>query len=394
MAMTKNKKTSLKWFHVGVDGWLGCAVFFLLLIGLIMVASSSVALEDNPYFYVSKQITFVTIALLLGAVLMFFSSDFMRRLSQVLLLVSLVSLVMTLFPYIGSGDVKGASRWIELGKLRFQPVEAVKLALIIVMAAHVVKWKESIQNSMWGILKPLLFILFPVALLLIFQPDYGSMVLLSVLVGAMIFMAGARVKDVLILGFLGAALLVAIAYAASYRLDRFDAFFVDDVWKYANDKGYQITQALIAVGRGELFGVGLGSSIQKLRYLPEGHNDFIFAVYAEEFGFFGVLVLVSLFLLLLFRIFKVSKDAFGNGNDFAGFMCAGIGFWLGLQTLLSMGVNLHLLPTKGLTLPFISSGGSGILMNILAVAVVLRVSYENKNLELQRRQASIGRVKE
>lgn len=386
MAMTKNKKTSLRWYHVGVDSWLGLALFVLLLMGVIMVASSSVAIKADAYFYVRKQMYFIVAALSLGVVVMFISSDVMQRLSHVLLAVCFIVLLMTLVPKLGA-DVKGASRWIQLTEgFRFQPVEAIKLALIVVMAAYVVERQEKIQNSMWGILRPLCFILFPVGFLLICQPDYGSTVLLSVIVFAMIFMAGARIRDVLLLGIGSSSLLLTIAYAASYRLDRFQAFFAEDIWQHAAGKGYQITQALIAVGRGEFFGVGLGSGIQKLRYLPEGHNDFIFAVFAEEFGFFGVLVMISVFLLLFFRIFKVSKEAFANGNDFAGFMCAGIGFWLALQTLLNMGVNLRLLPTKGLTLPFISAGGSGILMNVLAVAVVLRISYENRSLEVQRRQ--------
>lgn len=380
--MTKNKQKlkELNWQTVGVDGWLAFAFVFLLVVGTVMVASSSVAVAEkntgDAFYYLKRHILFIGIGMFFAYLVMYIPSQWMDRLSRPLLILAALALVLVLVPGIGV-TVNGAQRWLNFGIARFQVVEAVKLALIAALASYVVHHFKSIQQSMLGVLKPLLGVSI-LAFLLLLQPDFGSAALLLIITFVMIYIAGARYRDVSVLGLLASTGMAVIAWAEPYRVKRLTNF--QDPWQDPFGDGFQLVQALIAVGRGEFGGVGIGASIQKLFYLPEAHTDFIFAVFAEEMGFIGVLLLVCLFLLLVFRMFKVSKEAFENGNDFGGFLCTGVAVWIALQAVLSMGVNLGILPTKGLTLPFISSGGSAIMMNIIALAVVFRVSFENKRM--------------
>ncbi len=377
----KNQKiVRVSWYTVGVDGWLAVAFFSLLTIGAVMVASSSIAVADNniddSLYYFKRHLLFISMGGVFALIMMNISSEWMNRLSRPALILGILSLVLVLVPGIGV-EVNGAKRWVNLGVSRFQVVEAVKLALIMSLAAYVVKHKKSIQHSMLGVLKPLVMVVVIAGLLLV-QPDFGSAALLMIITLIMIYIAGARYRDLSIISLLAGSAMAVIAWAEPYRVKRLVNFV--DPWQDPYNAGFQLIQALIAIGRGEITGVGIGSSVQKLFYLPEAHTDFIFAVFAEEMGFIGVLVMVTLFVLMIYRIFKVARNAFDNGNEFAGFMCTGIGVWLALQAFLSMGVNLGLLPTKGLTLPFISSGGSAIMMNIIALAVVFRISFENRKL--------------
>lgn len=380
--MTKavNKKANASWYVVGVDAWLAVAFLALISIGAVMVASSSIAVAENvvndAFYYFKRHILFIGLGLVCAVMMMNISSDWMNRLSRPALILGVVALVLVLIPGIGV-EVNGARRWVNLGVSRFQVVEAIKLALIMSLAAYIVKHKKSIQHSMLGVLKPLIMVVVIAGLLLI-QPDFGSAVLLMIITLIMIYIAGARYRDLSVISILAGSAMMVIAWAEPYRVKRLVNFV--DPWQDPFNAGFQLVQALIAVGRGEITGVGIGSSIQKLFYLPEAHTDFIFAVYAEELGFIGVLVLISLFILLIYRIFKVARTAFDQGNEFAGFMCTGIAVWMAIQTFLSMGVNLGMLPTKGLTLPFISSGGSAIMMNIIALSVVFRISYENRKM--------------
>lgn len=380
MSSKSNKNVNLSWYTVGVDGLLAGAFLALLVIGAIMVASSSIAVAENsindPFYYFKRHLLFIFLGVVMATVVMNISSDWMNRLSRPALILGVVSLLLVLVPGIGV-EVNGAKRWINLGVSRFQVVEAVKLALIMSLSAYIVKHKKGIQHSMLGVLRPLLLVVVIAATLLI-QPDFGSAALLMMITLIMIYIAGARYRDLTVISLLAGSAMVVIAWAEPYRVKRLVNFV--DPWQDPYNAGFQLVQALIAIGRGEVSGVGIGSSVQKLLYLPEAHTDFIFAVYAEEMGFLGVLVMIALFVVLIYRIFKVARNAFDNGNEFAGFMCTGIAVWLALQALLSMGVNLGLLPTKGLTLPFISSGGSAIMMNIMALAVVFRISYENRKL--------------
>lgn len=380
MSTANNKKLVSSWYNVGVDGWLAVAFLALLTIGAVMVASASIAVAENavndPFYYFKRHIIFIGLGVLFGAMVMNIPSPWMNRLSRPALILGVLSLVLVLIPGIGV-EVNGARRWINLGISRFQVVEAIKLAMIMSLATYVVKHKKSIQYSMLGVLKPLVMVVLISGLLLV-QPDFGSAVLLLIITLIMVYIAGARYRDLTVISLLAGSAMMVIAWAEPYRVKRLVNFV--DPWQDPFNAGFQLVQALIAVGRGEITGVGIGSSIQKLFYLPEAHTDFIFAVYAEELGFIGVLVLLALFVLLIFRIFKVARNAFDQGNDFAGFMCTGIAVWMALQAFLSMGVNLGMLPTKGLTLPFISSGGSAIMMNIIALSVVFRISYENRKV--------------
>jgi len=380
MSKRQQKIAKLNWYTVGVDGWLLAAFCALLAIGAVMVASSSIAVAENTvhdsFYYFKRHVLFIVLGAVIAAGLMNLSTDWVSRLSRPALILGILSLVLVLIPGIGV-EVNGAKRWINLGISRFQVVEAVKLALIVSLATYVVKHKKSIQHSMLGVLKPLMMVVV-IAVLLLIQPDFGSAALLMIITLIMVYIAGARYRDLSVISLLAGSAMAVIAWAEPYRVKRLVNFV--DPWQDPYNAGFQLVQALIAIGRGEITGVGIGSSVQKLFYLPEAHTDFIFAVYAEEMGFLGVLLLIALFMVLLYRIFKVARNAFDNGNDFAGFMCTGIGVWLALQTFLSMGVNLGLLPTKGLTLPFISSGGSAIMMNIVAIGLVFRTSFENRKL--------------
>ena len=385
----KAQKIKAQWYEVGIDGWLSVAFLSLVILGAVMVASSSIAVAENTnndaFYYFKRHLLFIALGSAVALVMMNISSAWMSRLSRPIFILGVVSLVLVLIPGIGV-EVNGAKRWINLGVSRFQVVEAVKLALIMSLATYIVKHKKSIQNAMIGVLKPLLMVVVIAGLLLV-QPDFGSAVLLLIITLVMIYIAGARYRDLSLISMLAGSAMMVIAWAEPYRVKRLVNFV--DPWQDPFNAGFQLVQALIAVGRGEITGVGIGSSIQKLFYLPEAHTDFIFAVYAEEMGFLGVLVLIGLFLLLIFRIFRVAREAFDNGNEFAGFMCTGIAVWMALQAFLSMGVNLGMLPTKGLTLPFISSGGSAIMMNIIAMGAVFRVSYENRKVHYRSRTPEV-----
>jgi len=268
--------------------------------------------------------------------------------------------------------VNGSKRWIRLGFVNFQVVEAVKLMVIVYVAGYLARKADKVSSRFFDTLKPLIFG-GALAGILLLQPDMGSAAVIVAIIGGLIWLAGAAWKHLAVLAMLT---LPAFGFAAMepYRLKRIVSFM--DPWADPFASGFQLTQALIAVGRGEVFGVGLGASIQKLFYLPEAHTDFIFAVLAEEFGLMGVIVILALFMLLVTRMMVIGLMAHSRGRPFAGFLAFGTGLWFGLQAMVSIGVNLGVLPTKGLTLPLISSGGSSTLMTLLALGMVLRIKYE------------------
>jgi cell division protein FtsW len=282
-----------------------------------------------------------------------------------------LALLLVFVPGLGH-TVNGSARWVRLGVMQFQVVEAVKIMFIVYMAGYLVRKSDRIRKVFFDTLKPLM-LAGGLTVILLLQPDMGSAAVITAVAGGMLWIAGAAWRHILVLGMLA---LPVFAYAAlePYRLRRIVSFM--DPWADPFDSGFQLTQALIAVGRGEMFGVGLGASIQKLFYLPEAHTDFIFAVLAEELGLVGVFVLLLLFLLLVARIFSIGMRAHRRERPFAGHLAFGIGLWIGLQALVSVGVNLGVLPTKGLTLPLISSGGSSVLMTCLALGIVFRIRYE------------------
>jgi cell division protein FtsW len=377
-AKQANKTSSNNFLVIGVDFWLMFSALCLIFIGITMVASSSFAIAEkynhDPFYYLKRHVIYIGIGMILSMVILAMKTDWMEHLSRLLLVIAIILLILVLFPGIGV-KINGARRWINFGFARFQVVEAVKLAMIVYLAGYIVRHKQGLQNKFFGVVKPLLTAVL-LAFLLLLQPDFGSAVLLLTITLFMIYIAGARYRDLSILGILSASSMVLLAYAEPYRIQRLISF--QNPWADPFDGGFQLVQALIAIGSGKISGIGIGGSVQKLFYLPEAHTDFIFSVFAEEMGFIGVILLIIIYVVFITRIFSISKVAFNNGKEFASFACAGIGIWIALQAFLSMGVNLGLLPTKGLTLPFISSGGSAIMMNLLSLAIVMRVSYENR----------------
>jgi cell division protein FtsW len=364
--------------------WVRCDHFIILILlsllglGLLMVASaSSIMAEkqfDHTFYYLYRQLIFVGISLFLSVGIYAIPMAAWQRLSPALLLVSFLLLVMVLLPGIGH-VVNGSRRWIALGFFSIQVSELVKLLFIIYLSGYIARHHGGLKQPGFQFMVPL-SLLGAISVLLLLEPDFGSVAVLSATVLMMLFLAGVRWLPFSGLFVLVMLALGALAVLSPYRLERLTTFM--NPWAHAFDSGYQLTQSLIAVGRGGLFGVGLGNSVQKLFYLPEAHTDFIFAVLAEELGLFGQLCLILLFAILVYRILRVAWRAIALEAIFSGFVCFGAAFWLSLQVLINISVNIGLLPTKGLTLPLISYGGSSLLINVVLIAIVLRVSRENE----------------
>ena len=360
---------------VRADSWLLVPVLLLVASGLVMVGSSSVAIAEShgvsTYHYLLRHLIYIVLGVLLASMFRVIPVAFLERISRPLMWLSALVLLLVFIPGIGH-TVNGSARWIKLGFSNFQVVEAVKIMVILYMAGYLVRKADMVKIRFFDTLKPLMLAAMLTGILLM-QPDMGSAAVITAIVGGMVWLAGAAWRHIFVLGALA---LPVFGFAAMepYRLRRIVSFM--NPWEDPFGGGFQLTQALIAVGRGEVFGVGLGASIQKLFYLPEAHTDFIFAVLAEEFGLVGVIFILSMFMLLVARIMIIGLMAHRAEKPFAGNVAYGIGLWIGLQALVSMGVNLGVLPTKGLTLPLISSGGSSVLMTFLALGIVFRIRYE------------------
>jgi cell division protein FtsW len=360
---------------VQIDAWLLVPILLLVASGMVMVGSSSIAIAEShgvsSHYYLVRHVIYILLGLVFALMFRVIPIAFLERISRPLMWMSALVLLLVFIPGIGH-VVNGSARWITLGFVNFQVVEAVKIMVIIYMAGYLVRKADMVKIRFFDTLKPLLLAAMLTSLLLL-QPDMGSAAVITAIVGGMVWLAGAAWRHLFLLGMMA---LPVFGFAAMepYRLRRIVSFL--DPWQDPYNSGFQLTQALIAVGRGEVFGVGLGASIQKLFYLPEAHTDFIFAVLAEEFGLLGVVFILSLFMLLITRIMIVGLMAHRSGRPFAGNLAYGIGLWIGLQALVSIGVNLGVLPTKGLTLPLISSGGSSVLMTFLALGIVFRIRYE------------------
>lgn len=352
------------------------AMLALICIGIVMVASSSVAVAEgkglSPLYFLWKHLLFLGIGGMAAAFVATRELRDIERYSLWMLIACFVLLAMVFLPGFGR-TLNGARRWITLGFTTFQAVEAVKLLLIVWLASYLVRHREQVQSRWSGLLKPMGIAGFLVAILLL-QPDFGSATLLCAIAGGMVWLGGAKLRYLFSLGMLVIPAMAALAILEPYRVRRLTSFW--NPWEDPFNDGFQLTQALIAIGRGETFGVGLGGSVQKLFYLPEAHTDFILSVIGEEFGFVGLLVVIGLFALLAGRAFQIGLRAMEMGRGFAGYCAFGVGLWVSLQALVSMGVNLGLLPTKGLTLPLISAGGSSIVMTLMALGLLLRVSFE------------------
>jgi cell division protein FtsW len=364
------------------DRWLILTLVSIIGLGLLMIASASIETSDQqlhqPFYYFYRQSVYLIVGIVLGTVIIQFEIAVWEKISGVLLVGTMLMLALVLFPGIGH-SVNGSARWIGLGPIGIQVSEMAKFAMIIYMASYLLRNNEEIQSKFIAFLKPM-GIVAVVALLLLREPDFGATVVIVATTLGMMFFAGMSLRNFVLL--LAAVLvgLAVIAISEPYRLLRLTSFL--NPWANPFSSGYQLTQSLIAFGRGGWLGVGLGNSIQKLFYLPEAHTDFIFAVIAEELGLIGMLVVIGLFAFLVLRIFTIGRRAQKLGQHFAGFMAYGFGLWIAIQFSVSMGVNTGLLPTKGLTLPLMSYGGSSMLVNCITIAVLLRIDYENRMLAL------------
>lgn len=358
------------------DPWLLLITLALAGIGIVMVASSSMPYAtsngDGAFHYLGRHLVFLGGGVFLAAVLMHTELKQVEKYGHLLLLLCFLLLLAVWVPGLGR-SVNGARRWINLGISNFQTVEAVKLMFIVWLAGYLVRHRNDIGQRWATLLKPLGVAAGIVALLLL-QPDFGSAALILSIALGMVWLGGANIRNLVIPGVSAVILMAVIAIAEPYRVKRLTSFL--DPWADQFDSGFQLVQAFIAIGRGEWSGVGLGGSILKLDYLPEAHTDFIFSVLAEELGFIGVCVVVLLFVALAWRAFGIGLRCVEMRRPYAGYCAFGVGLWISLQSVVSMGVNLGILPTKGLTLPLISSGGSSVLMTCAAMGLLLRVSYE------------------
>jgi len=378
MSLGDRSSQALKLDDLGgrFDPWLIAITLALAGIGIIMVASSSMPYAtsngDGAFHYLGRHLVFLGGGVLLATILMHTELKQVEKSGQLLLLLCLLILLAVWVPGIGR-SVNGARRWISLGISNFQTVEAVKLMFIIWLSGYLVRHRNDIGERWSTLLKPLGVAAVIVGLLLL-QPDFGSAALILSITLGMVWLGGASVRNLLLPGVSAVILMAVIAIAEPYRVKRLTSFL--NPWADQFDSGFQLVQAFIAIGRGEWVGVGLGGSILKLDYLPEAHTDFIFSVLAEEFGFIGVCVVLLLFVALAWRAFAIGLRCVEMRRPFAGYCAFGVGLWISLQSVVSMGVNLGILPTKGLTLPLISSGGSSVLMTCAAMGLLLRVSYE------------------
>ena len=361
-----------------IDYWLVTSVVVLATLGLVMVASASITFADReigqPFYYAFRQAIFMGFGLAVGVALFKVRLVDLERMGVLLLLVALAMLLLVLVPGIGV-EVNGAARWMNAGLFRLQVSEPAKLLFIIYLASYLARHGEEVRTRISGFIKPI-GLLAIAALLLLLEPDFGATVVLTATVMGMIFMAG--VKLLQFSGVLGLSglLLASLAVSSPYRMNRLTTFM--DPWADPFNSGFQLTQSLIAIGRGEWFGVGLGSSIQKLFYLPEAHTDFVFAVLAEELGLLGVCFIIVVYAVLVWRAFLIAAQAVKAENLFAAYLAYGIGIWFGLQSFINIGVNMGLLPTKGLTLPLMSYGGSSMIVMCAAIALLLRIDFETR----------------
>lgn len=360
------------------DKWLMAAVLGLIIIGLMMVASSSVMVSTKyfhqPFHFLIHQSCYLFAGFLAAIIVMRIDSATWEKLSTPLLLLCLFMLLIVLVPGIGR-SVNGSRRWLAFGPIGIQVSELAKLAMIFYVAGYLVRQQEAVRQKISGFIKPMI-VLGVVAVLLLREPDFGATVVISVTVMAMLFLAGVKLRYYIGLLIAVSGALAMLAVSSPYRVARLTAFL--DPWADQFNSGYQLTQSLIAFGRGGWRGVGLGDSVQKLFYLPEAHTDFLFAVLAEELGLIGILLVLILYSILVFRGLMIGFTAYSQGRLFAAYTAYGLTFWLGLQAAINMGVNSGLLPTKGLTLPMLSYGGASMVVNCVVIALLLRIDHENR----------------
>jgi cell division protein FtsW len=372
------------------DASLAWTALLLLALGLVMVYSSSIAMAEasrhtgfRPWYFLARHAMFVFLGLAAAAVAFQVPVKAWQRLAPWLFIAGAVLLVVVVIPGIGR-SVNGSRRWLSLGIANVQPSEFMKLAVVLYAASYAVRKaaflhaQQPLKQTIVRGFAPLLAVMVAIGFLLLLEPDYGALVVIVTIAFAILFIGGLDWRLFTALAVLLPLVLGAIMVAQPYRMQRLTAFL--DPWSDPLGKGYQLSHSLMAFGRGELFGVGLGASVEKLLYLPEAHTDFLLAVIAEELGFAGVAGVLALFVWLLYRAWAIGRQAARLGRPFAALTAHGIGVWIGVQSFINIGVNMGVLPTKGLTLPLLSFGGSGIVANCLAVAILLRIDYESRRL--------------
>ena len=368
-----------------VDQALVWVAVALLLWGMVMVYSASIAMPDNPRFSRYSHTHFLlrhVISMVVGCIMALLAfqvrMETWEKAARPLFVFSLVLLAVVLIPFIGKG-VNGARRWISLGVMTFQPSELAKLATIIYAADYMVR-KMDVKEKFFKAVLPMGAAIGLAGVFLLAEPDMGAFMVIATIAMGILFLGGVNARMFfLILGILILAFVVMIA-ESPWRRERIFAYLDPFSAQHALGKGYQLTHSLIAIGRGEVWGVGLGGSVEKLHWLPEAHTDFLLAVIGEEFGLVGLTLVICLFLWLSRRIMVIGRQAIALEKVFSGLVAQGVGIWIGFQAFINMGVNLGALPTKGLTLPLMSYGGSAILMNLIAIAIVLRIDAENKQM--------------
>ncbi|MFC4622844.1 putative lipid II flippase FtsW [Comamonas nitrativorans] len=375
---------------LGLDQSLIWVVIGLLAWGLVMVYSASIAMADNPRFGKILPYHFAmrhAISLGVGfvAALLAFQIPMERweKMAPRIFLLALVLLVIVLIPHVGV-SVNGSRRWLSLGVMNFQPSELAKFAVLLYAADYMVR-RMDVKERFFRAVLPMAFAVLLVGVLLLAEPDMGAFLVIVIIAMGILFLGGVNARMFFGMGALVVGAFVLMIATSPWRRERIFAYLNPWDMEHALGKGYQLTHALIAIGRGEFSGVGLGRSVEKLHWLPEAHTDFLFSVIGEEFGFVGLMVLIFAFYWLMRRMTEIGREAIILDRVFSGLVAQGVAIWMGFQAFINMGVNLGALPTKGLTLPLMSFGGSAILFNLIAVAVVLRVDYENKALQSPRR---------
>lgn len=358
-------------------------LFAILIMGLVMVSSASVSVSDDlfghPFHFMGRQLLYLFLAILLGSVIINIPTDVMHKYGIIMMLLSLFLLILVLMPGIGK-SVNGSQRWINLVVFNLQASEVAKVCMVVYISGYLVRRAEQVREQWSGFVIPL-GLTFCFLVLLLLEPDFGASVVLLGTVMAMLFLGGARVYQFILVLFMACCALAVVAVSESYRMKRLMNFI--DPWADPFNEGYQLSQALIAYGRGEWFGLGLGNSVQKLSYLPEAHTDFVFSIWVEETGMLGGMLLILLFAILVSRIFRIGNLSLSMGRPFPGYMCYGFSILIVAQVVINIGVNTGFLPTKGLTLPLISYGGSSLIITLCSLFVVARVNIENARLSVK-----------
>jgi len=377
IARKNHKAVSKTIFAEGLDWPLIIITVSLLCLGLVIIASASISVADRqigePFYYFQRQIMAAGLGLFGVVVMMNIRLVYWEKSGMILLAVAFILLILVLIPGIGK-TVNGSTRWIPMGILNLQVSEIVKLFMMIYVAGYLVRHGDEVRSSLWGFMKPMIMVGIA-CFFLMMEPDFGASVVIMMTALSMMYLGGVRFMQFAAFVSSFAVAAAALVVFSPYRMQRLTTFV--NPWADPFDSGFQLTQSLIAIGSGGWSGTGLGGSVQKLFYLPEAHTDFLFAILAEELGLLGVVLVIGLFTALFIRAVMIARKAETNGNLFSAYLAYGIGIWLSLQAFINIGVNMGVLPTKGLTLPLMSYGGSSLIMVCAAIGLLLRISYEN-----------------